>query len=109
MEEKPRDPHAPPGNLSGLFGFGGGHVAASFSSHYRLEDETGMLGEGTIDDEALARKARELDKKEAELGVREDAYDDFRHTGEKAPAGHPAALCSIMTFEPRWPKRIGVW
>ena len=23
LEEKPRDPYAPPGNLSGLFGFGG--------------------------------------------------------------------------------------
>lgn len=85
LEEKPRDPHAPPGNLSGLFGFGGGHVAASFSSHYRLEDETGMLGEGTIDDEALARKARELDKKEAELRVREDAYDEISATLEKRP------------------------
>ena len=85
QEEKPRDPYAPPGNLSGLFGFGGGHVAASFSSHYRLEDETGMLGEGTIDDATLERKARELDKKEAELRVREDAYDEISATLEKRP------------------------
>jgi len=84
-QENSRDPYAPPSNLSGLFGFGGGHVAASFSSHYRLEDETGMLGEGTIDDAALERKARELEKREANLRVRQEAYDEISATMEKRP------------------------
>ena len=83
-EEKPRDPYAPPGNLSGLFSFGGGNVAA-FSSHVHLEDETGVLGEGTIDDEVLDSKRRELDKKEAELRIREDAYDEISATIERRP------------------------
>ena len=84
-QENSRDPYAPPSNLSGLFGFGGGHVAASFSSHYRLEDETGMLGEGTIDDAALDRKKSELDKREANLRVRQEAYDEISATMEKRP------------------------
>ena len=44
-----------------------------------------MLGEGTIDDAVLDSKRRELDKKEAELRIREDAYDEISATIERRP------------------------
>ena len=107
-EEKPRDPYAPPGNLSGLFSFGGGNVAA-FSSHVHLEDETGVLGEGTIDDAVLDSKRRELDKKEAELRVREDATMRYPPPSSADPTGPRAALCSTMIFAPKSRKRTERW